>query len=455
VQPEYKFKARHYLHFDLPLSPRKAEALATDPAKVASHAFYPLLGFTITTPKVKKNADGSFERTNKDREIKICAHSDAAIYSYYAQILSTHYEAELATIGLTEVVTAFRRHPGRQMNNVAFAEEVFSFIQANRPCIALGLDVTKFFDRLDHDYLKTSWQNLLGVQRLPKDHFAVYKSLANFCWVERAEAFKEFSISPHNPKPKALNRQRICTATEFRTRIRNNNRKADDRQNSLIQFNPELASSRGIPQGSPISAVLSNIYMLEFDAAMHAAAVQVGGLYRRYCDDIMVVVPPAEAQRIEDLAMAQITRLKLKINTDKTHRIEFPTDKSHVALENKTLQYLGFTFSGIQKLIRASSLSRYYSKMRRGVSLARKTRAKHNRIERAKGLPQSPLKKRKLYLQYSYLISGRFKNRKGSQRKGSGNFLTYAYNAAKRMNAPEIKEQMKGHWGKLQEEMKK
>ena len=444
--PEYKFKARHYLHFDLPLSPRKAEALATDPAKVGSHAFYPLLGFTITTPKVKKNADGSFERTKKDREIKICAHSDAAIYSYYAQILSTHYETELANRGLTEVVTAFRRHPGRQMNNVAFAEEVFSFIQANRPCLALGLDVTKFFDRLDHDYLKERWQNLLGVNRLPKDHFAVYKSLANFCSVDRTEAFEQFSISPHNPKPKALNRQRICNADEFRATIRGG---------GMIQFNPEIAERRGIPQGSPISAILSNIYMLEFDAAMHTAAVQVGGLYRRYCDDIMVIVPPVEAQRIEDLAMEQIALLKLEINEGKTHRVEFPTDKSHVALENKTLQYLGFTFSGTQKLIRASSLSRYYSKMRRGVSLARKTRAKHNGIERANGLPESPLKKRKLYLQYSYLISGRFKNRKGGQRKGSGNFLTYAYNAAKRMNAPEIKEQMRGHWRKLQEEMKK
>ncbi|MDQ8207011.1 reverse transcriptase/maturase family protein [Coraliomargarita sp. SDUM461003] len=444
--PEYKFKARHYLHFDLPLSPSKAKALATDPAKVGSHAFYPLLSFTVTTPKVKKNDDGSFTRTPKERPIKICAHSDAAIYSYYAQILSIYYEAELATRGLTEAVTAFRRHPGRQMNNVAFAEEVFCFIQVKRPCLALGLDVSKFFDRLDHDYLKTCWQDLLGVQRLPKDHFSVYKSLANFCSVDRTEAFKEFSISPHNPKPKALNRQRICTADEFRKKIRGS---------GMIQFNPEISQKRGIPQGTPISAILSNIYMLEFDAAMHAAASQVGGLYRRYCDDIMVVAPPTEAQRIEDLAMEQIALLKLDINEGKTHRVEFPADKSHVALENKTLQYLGFTFSGTQKLIRASSLSRYYSKMRRGVSLARKTRAKYNSIEQSKGLPESPLRKRKLYLQYSYLISGRFKNRKGTQRKGTGNFLTYAYDAAKRMNAPEIKGQMKNHWRKLQEEMKK
>ena len=36
-------------------------------------------------------------------------------------------------------------------------------------------DFTKFFDMLDHDYLKGQWCSLLQVERLPKDHYAVFK----------------------------------------------------------------------------------------------------------------------------------------------------------------------------------------------------------------------------------------------------------------------------------------
>ncbi len=47
----------------------------------------------------------------------------------------------------------------------------------------------------------------------------------------------------------------------------------------------------GIPQGLPVSAVLSNIYMTEFDAQLGSWVESVGGFYRRYCDDLIVVLP--------------------------------------------------------------------------------------------------------------------------------------------------------------------
>ncbi|MFC4991326.1 antiviral reverse transcriptase Drt2 [Rubritalea tangerina] len=441
----FRYKKRGYLHFDSPLSEENALALATSTERVTQHAFYPLIGYTITTPRISKGENGEFLREDKDRPIKVCAHSDAAIYSYYAHQLSELYEAELEIRNLTNAVTAFRSLPGRQMNNIAFADEVFRYIQANRPCIAIGLDVRKFFDHLDHTVLLEQWKQLLEVERLPSDHYAIYKSLTSFCYVERKDVYERFEISVHNPMPKHINRRRVCSSQKFREVIRGE---------GFIKPNPEHHNRRGIPQGTPISAILSNIYMLEFDTTMLAKAKDINGLYRRYCDDIIFVVPPNHRHDVHECARDEIQRLNLEIHPDKVCVVEYPSDPSLAATHGKALQYLGFTFDGQKKLIRASSLSRYYSKMRRGVRLAKLHQLKHNKIELSKGLRPSPLKTRKVQIQYSYLIRRRFKNRK-DKAHGRTNFITYALDAAKRMNAPEIKRQIKGHVKAIRKESQK
>lgn len=435
---DFRFKPRHYLHFDSTLSEPTALDLASDPATVASHSFYPFLGYTITTNKIKR-VDGEKVKTVKEREIKIAAHSDAAIYSYYNQLLAGRYEDELSRRDILDIPTAFRSTMDGK-TNIEFAGEVFRFIDNNRPCVALAFDVEQFFDTLDHGYLKERWKELLGLDRLPPDHFAVYKSLTRFSWVCREDAYQALSISPHNPK--AGNRRRICNPGQFRSLIRGG---------GLIRPNPR--TGEGIPQGSPISAVLSNIYMLEFDSVISDRVQQAGGLYRRYCDDIMVVVPLSKRHEIENLVYGEIQNACLNANPDKTAHIPFqgaPGTRS-----NDLLQYLGFTFDGTDILLRQGSIGRYYGKMRKGVSLAKQTQRKHNRKESAAGNPLSPLRRRKLRLQYSYLISRRVKGRRQTDPKANGNFLTYAYKASKRLNAPGIKRQMRNHWKKLNEEIEK
>lgn len=441
---DYDHRPRKYLHFDAPPSEEVARSVVTDPERVAQHSFYPFLGFTMETVRVKKNEDGRLELKQKTRAIKLAAHMDAAICSHYGAILKDPYESQVREAGLSQCVTAFRRQrePGR--NNIYFANEVFEYIQSHRPCVALGLDVSKFFDRLDHGVLKERWAATLGVERLPPDHFALFKYLTKFAWVDCERAFAAVGISRHNPRPRDCRRLRICSAELFRTQIR---------EAGLVWKNPK--HGKGIPQGSPISALLSNIYMLEFDRAMLEAVNQVGGLYRRYCDDILLVVPPQAADSIYRIAGEGIAQLRLNLNVEKELIVSFPAGLGQLAEEGKILQYLGFEFNGRQKLIRGSSLVRYYGKMRRGVVLAKQTQRKENRKRSKQGLGPTALRTRKLKIRYSYLIRRRFELQQGQGRVCKENFITYAYRASESMNAPEIKRQVKNHWRKLQEEIAK
>lgn len=446
---DFQFKPRTYLHFDLPMSKERAEALASDTDSVAAHSFYPFLGYTITTVKITKDEHGKIQKRNKERDIKIAAHQDAAIYAYYSHLLSARYEEQLVDLNLGECVRAFRSTT-RGGTNIQFAGEVFDFTDSHRPCVALGFDIEGFFDNLNHEYLKEAWKRTLGVTRLPDDHFRVFKSLTDFCWVERAAVFKEFGISVNNPKAlvpagdeeeMASRRKRICSPGEFRSRVR---------ASGYLKKN--LNPGKGIPQGSPISALLSNLYMLDFDRVLEEAVTAEGGLYRRYCDDIMIVVPPSAEVAIRRVVQTQIQALGLSINEGKTDRALFPSDRGHAA--DKAIQYLGFTYNGAMKQLRLSSLNRYYGKMRHGVALAKQTQRKWNRLEAMSGSPLSALKRTKLHLQYSYLIGRRSHRQKGDP-KANGNFLTYAYRAAKFLRAPEIKRQVRNHWNKLNEEIEK
>lgn len=419
------FARRRYLHFDEPLSPRDAEALATDPARVASWAFLPMLHWIIKARNVKRKDDGELEKKPpKNRPISYAGHKDAAIYAYYGHLLGQRYEAGVAALGISDCVTAFRENAGRC--NIDFAMEAFEWIRAKGECVALAFDIQGFFDNLDHVLTKAQWAKVLGVERLPDDHFAVFRSLTRFAFVDRIAVFKEFGISPY--RPRANGRKRICSPEEFRDRVRGK---------GLIQKHP---LTKGIPQGSPMSAVLSNLYMTDFDVAVAQRVQAVGGLYRRYCDDMLCVVPPVHAAAIEAFVMAEIHRVKLDIQPEKTKRHHFTMDGARLRVD-EPLQYLGFIFDGRRALLRTASVSRYYHKMRAAVSLAVQTKRKHDGIREKRGEPKDPLKRRKLNIRYSYV--------------GRHNFISYAIRAAKKMNEPAIRKQVKRHWKKLNAEVDK
>lgn len=414
------FRTRRYLHFDSPVGVKLASALVTSPKAVSQHAFYPLISYEITTRKVKKDSYGKIIPNDKNRPIAYPAHLDSHIYSYYARQLSEAYELALHKRGISDAVLAFRP---LGKSNIHFAAEAFQTIRSRGNCTAIGLDISGFFDNLDHNLLKKAWCQILDLDKLPDDHFAVFKAITRYSVVDRSEVYGLFGISEHNPKAPG---RRICSAADFRLKVRSK---------GLIKVHDK---NYGIPQGTPISAILSNIYMLEFDKKMVELVSPKDGKYVRYCDDMLVIIPRHSYRRIESKSQKFIEELKLKINPDKTEICRFALKRGKLR-SNRLLPYLGFTFDGQNVLLRSAALARYSQRMKSGVRLAAATAKSKNDQRVAQGRPIKALYKRKLYERYSHL--------------GGRNFVRYGFRAAQFMLSKSIRKQLKPLWPRLKEEI--
>jgi len=337
-------RTRAYIHFDLPLTKNACEKLVTDPASVSRHAFYPFLRHDLVRYRIRRLGFGRLQKKLKVREIRYASHADAAIYSYYNFVLAELYEKELCAADVGDVAIAFR---ALAKSNVDFAKEAFDWVDANRPCTALGFDVQDFFGSLNHAILKSRWASLLGSRNLADDHYAVYRSLTKHASVELIFARKRLGIS----RQELGRRKRICEPADFRKL----------RDDGFVAVN---RGAKGIPQGSPISALLSNVYMLPFDVYVKNEILAHGGFYRRYCDDILIVVKDHLVDAVKAMVAEQLALLMLTMQPSKTLECKFGLESS-----DKPLQYLGLTYDGGKISLRSSGVARYYKKMRSGVKL--------------------------------------------------------------------------------------
>ena len=96
-------------------------------------------------------------------------------------------------------------------------------------------------------------------------------------------------------------------------------------------------SGRGIPQGSPISPLLANLYMRRFVLGwnMLEAGRRLGSRIVTYADDLVILCRRGRAhdalQRLREL----MSKLKLTVNEEKTRVCRVPEDE---------FDFLGFTF---------------------------------------------------------------------------------------------------------------
>ncbi len=417
------FRPRGYLHFDVPIAKKRAVSIATDPAQVAAHAFYPLLSYTISAVKARRDASRrTITKVRKDRPIRYAAHVDAHIFSYYAHVIGAKYEQELQARGLGDCVLAFRK---LEASNIDFAAHAFEVVRGLGDCTVLAFDVTGFFDNIDHALLKRIWARTLGGTTLPADHYALYRALTRYSHVDRDKVYAALGVSAHNPKN---GRRRICSPEEFRGLVRDG---------GLIEINQDKFV---IPQGTPISALLSNVYLLDFDTAMQTEVKSRGGTYLRYCDDILIAVPAGKDAGLEAHVIDQLKALELDANPKKTEKSNF-VFSGKVPSCDRPLQYLGFLFDGQRVLIRSAALAKFSGRMNQGVRLAKATAKSRNADRAAFGLPAKAMYKRKLYERYSHL--------------GHRNFIRYGFRAAKTLKSEAIRRQLRPLWGRLKAAIEK
>ncbi|GGP23030.1 hypothetical protein GCM10010970_30300 [Silvimonas iriomotensis] len=391
----------------------------TSPERVAQHSFYPFIRFELIASKFKPDDSGKKTLVRKERIISYASHVDSNIYSYYSDLLSEKYEVELEKHDLSQSILAFR---SLGLSNIDFANNAFDSIAEIGDSTVIALDIKGFFDNLSHRYLKRAWGTLIGHSKLPLGDYAVFKSLTSYAYVDKRKIFSILNLSLNNPPNCST---KICSAQDFREKIRGTGH---------IQKNEKCI---GIPQGSAISAMLSNLYMLEFDIFANRLAKSMQGRYYRYCDDMLFIFP-GKYESIEDKIETELGKYELPLNRSKTEIHIFETKNGKFCTE-KPLQYLGFYFDGQRKFIRSAAFAKFSNNMRRGVSLAKQTARKHNRIREKKGESIRFIWKRKIYKTYTHL--------------GGRNFITYGIRAAEKMKDKTISRQIKRLWGRVNREV--
>ncbi|MCK5080727.1 MAG: hypothetical protein KAQ63_01060 [Candidatus Moranbacteria bacterium] len=400
-----KNNKRKYLHFDRRISflnKKKVSDIWTSNL-VIRHSFYPLIRREKRYRKYKRIPGTKRKQiTEKIRPISYAAHYDALIFSWYSCLLKDLYEIKIKNLEIDSNIKAYRK---LNKGNADFASEIIDYVKTKKKCMVMSFDLSKFFDNLDHELIKTRWKELIEEEKLPDDHFFIFKNITKFSFIEYAD------IKELLKKGKKINR--ICDPKELKTLIRNN---PDILKKNLL--------NKGIPQGSTISDTLSNLYMLPIDQKMSTLLSNCSGLYQRYCDDIIIVCSESDADKIEKELKKEIEKNKMNLNKSKTEKKVFTNNQGgnqvidFFTKYSSKIQYLGIEFDGERSFLRHSGIANYYRKMTRSI---KKFAARAKRKKRA-----FPVKK---------VFKNFFYSRKC-------NYLSYAQRVSVILNSPSIKEQV-------------
>lgn len=375
---------RNYLHFDgrvllkhhLETGDHQLANILKDPVLLAKHKFLPFIRSDIRVRRFRNKTGVQYEHlkhdlkfsTIKNRPIMFASHKDACIYSFYNFILSKKYEAKVLACGLTENILAYRKIPrkeelGRNKSNIDFAKEFYEEAKKKPNTGILMIDVSHFFDNLDHNLLLKQIIEVKDGVLLGPEELTIIKSLTSFRYVFKNAALNALGIDLTKKRKRIAGLKHehmfsLCSPRDFNLKIK---------KAGLIKKNHK---SVGIPQGSPISGLLANIYMLPFDGALKELVEnKFSGKYGRYSDDIMVLVDANKLDEVYKYIRQLITKLKLEIKNKKTECFiydgkVFKNSMDMIGIKNDSKkdfpQYLGFNFDNKEMSVRSSTLIRRF-----------------------------------------------------------------------------------------------
>ena len=171
--------------------------------------------------------------------------------------------------------SSFGFRPGRSAHQAV--KQIQSYIKAGSK-VAVDLDLAKFFDRVNHDAL------MARVARKVRDK-ALLRLIGKYL---RAGVLVGEGLQP---------------------------------------------TETGVPQGSPLSPLLSNVMLDDLDKELE----QRGHRFARYCDDFLIVVKSPRAGARVKASLTRFLQQHLKLEINETKSMVGPTNES---------TFLGFTFHG-------------------------------------------------------------------------------------------------------------
>lgn len=368
---------KQYPHFDAPLTPVEIERIANNPTEIVRNAFFPLIAFENEWQPYRKSP----RPERKTRELRYSAHRDAAIYARYRAELSERYEEYLRINSLSDFVIGYRQIPdkdGGGKSNIHFARDAFNFIDSNSTCTVVIADISSFFESIDHTLLLARWATILGCPRLPPDHYAIFRQTTRYRVIKRDELYISLGLAAASDngrlvfnQPRSQASKQISGMDDFRFLFSASN------PNKISVYKHRL--DYGIPQGLPISDILANIYMIEFDSVIGSWCRNRGGFYQRYSDDIICVIPGDNP----DLATEVISKLKsevskngseLQIKDSKVASGTYRRDsrgrmgfRIATGRSRNGIEYLGFRYDGTRVYIRDKTMSNLNRKFKRRI----------------------------------------------------------------------------------------
>ena len=438
-----EFQIKSYSHFDTPFNflkkNRKIQNLVSDSSlkKVAEYAFLPFVKILVKTPRYKyQEKEKVYELETKIRPIAFASHFDTYLYGFYSFAITEKYQEYIKSKGFDDCIIAYRTDLDGKCN-IQFAKEVFQrvkdFTDVGKTCTAIALDIKGYFDNIEHNILKTEWGKVLDQSELPIDQYTIFKSLTKYSYVSKNSILRHFGINLENLGENWHSLLDLINDSiggkSFQDKF-NLLRRRQLISKNLPKVEDGVLSNRGIPQGSPMSALLSNVYLIEFDEWLSKLTKNRGWTYRRYCDDLLIICDTEAANNLYEKVKTKISTYAVKIQTKKTDIIEFKQnskgkirglDKAVIDQKRlvitagneqqyyRNLQYLGFEYSGTNIYVRHTSLSRYFRKAKaritKSVMMAYSDKSTIGKIY-----------KKSIYEKYSHI--------------GRRNFIQYARNAA-------------------------
>lgn len=349
-----EYGSKQYKHFDRPLSKNKMYKelkKIRNPRNVPTYRHLPFITFNKTFRKYTKYDEGKMiptekRLTKKTRTISLASHHDSLLLKYYSVMLSTYYEQSLNNqySQLKDSVIAYRS--GK--SNILGAKSVFDYIWKTENCWIIKGDFKAFFDNLNHTLIFNSVKKLLNGSSnidLDDDWYSVLKFITKYRTITQKQLKKNINSTDSSY---------VKNRRELSTLLKNKKLK-------LSSIN-----SKGIPQGTALSAILANVYMLDFDNWV-LNLLQGRGIYRRYSDDFVIILPNCSYEYARELTSRVITNsknmLKLDIEPHKTKFLYFSKkDKAVYKKDLKTrqnLDYLGFEFNGQKVFLRSKSFYKF------------------------------------------------------------------------------------------------